>query len=114
MADATSLFWQPILKSAGRTQLELAGLQARQGQAILHWAQQMMQPQPLPDLVRLNTELWSVLTGQYMSVMPRVAAAATAASSAVTPTVLPLPKRRHDTLILLDREDESAPERRVA
>jgi hypothetical protein len=114
-ADATSLFWQPILKSVGRTQLEFAGLQAKQGQAVLHWAQQMMQPHPLPDIVRLNAELWSALTGQYMTVLPRVAAAAAAASAIVTPTVLPLPKRRHDTLILLDRDDNaSAGERRVA
>lgn len=113
-ADVTSLFWQPILKSVGRTQLEFAGLQAKQGQAVLHWAQQMMQPHPLPDVIRLNAELWSALTGQYMSVLPRVAAAAAAASGAVTSTVLPLPKRRHDTLILLDRDDASAAERRVA
>ena len=104
IADATSLLWQPILKSVGRAQLEFAGLQARQGQAVLHWAQQIIQPHPLPDMIRLNAELWSALTGQYMSVLPRVAAAAAAASGTVTPAVLPLPKRRHYSLILLDRE----------
>src|SRR5947209_3346324 len=93
-ADATSSVWQPILKSVGRTQLEFAGMQARQGQAVLHWAQQMMQPRPLPDILKSNVELWSALMGQYMSVLPRVAAAA--AASAVAPAVPPLPERHHD------------------
>ena len=114
-ADAASVFWQPILKAVGRTQLEFAGLQARQAQAVLHWAHQLMQPQSPMDLANANAQLWSAMFEQYMSSLPRVVAAVSTASG--TPAVLPLPaKRPHDTLILLDREEEvtGAPERRVA
>ena len=116
MADTTSLFWQPLLKAAGRTQLEVASLQARQARAFVHWAHRMMQPATPVDMYSAHAELWATIAGQYMESVPRVAAAVEKAAEAVTPTVLPLPARQsRDGLILLDRQSAGEPaERRVA
>ncbi len=40
----SSAIWQPFLNAIGRSQLEFASLQARQAQAVLHWAHQIVQP----------------------------------------------------------------------
>jgi hypothetical protein len=114
-ADATSCFWQPILKAVGRTHLEFAGLQARQSRALLHWTHQMMQPATPSDFFNANAQLWSTLMSDYLTAAPRVAAAVDTVADAVAPTVLRAPgKPTHDTLILLDRDDELLRERRVA
>jgi hypothetical protein len=114
-ADATSCFWQPLLKAIGRTHLEFAGLQSRQSRALLHWTHQMMQPATPSDFFNANAQLWSTLMSDYLAAAPRVAAAVETAADAVTPTVLRVPaKPIHDTLILLDRDDEVLRERRVA
>ena len=42
--DTTSFFWQPYLKAIGGSQLELAGLQARQAQAVVRWTHQVLRP----------------------------------------------------------------------
>ncbi|RUP07567.1 hypothetical protein [Hyphomicrobium sp.] len=116
MVDATSMFWQPFLKAAGRTQLEVASLQARQAQAFVHWAHRMMQPATPVDVCTAHAEFWAKITGQYIETVPRVAAAVEKAAEAVTPTVLPLPpKQKRDGLILLDRQSSGElTERRVA
>lgn len=116
MADTTSFFWQPYLKAAGRTQLEVASLHARQAQAFVHWAHRMMQPASPAEVFNAHTQFWATVAGQYIETVPRVAAAVEKAAGAVTPAVLPLPsKQMRDGLILLDRLDSGeAPERRVA
>jgi hypothetical protein len=116
MADTTSIFWQPFLKAAGRTQLEVASLQARQAQAFIHWAHRMMQPASPVDVYSAHAQFWTTIAGQYIETVPRVAAAVEKAAEAVVPTVLPLPsKQNRDGLILLDRQETSEPlERKVA
>jgi len=112
-----SMFWQPLLKAVGRSQLEVAGLQARQARAIMHWSQQVMQPASPLDLINTNAQLWQTMTEQYVDVVPRVAAAVTTATQSVAPVVLPMPgKRSRDTLVLIDRQEtpSSDLERRVA
>ncbi|SFV36902.1 hypothetical protein [Hyphomicrobium facile] len=115
-ADSTSMFWQPFLKAAGRTQLEVASLHARQAQAFVHWAHRMMQPATPVDVFSAHAHFWATVTGQYIETVPRVAAAVEKAAEAVTPKVLPLPaKPARDGLILLDRQPSGGtPERRVA
>jgi hypothetical protein len=111
--DTTSMFWQPLFKAIGRTQLEFAGLQARQAQAFVHWSHRMMQPSSPADILNANAQFWTTVTEQYIETAPRVAAAVEAATE-VPATVLALPpKQSRDTLILLDRE-EVREERRVA
>ncbi len=117
-ADATSFFWQPVLNAIGRSQLEFAGLQARQAQAVLHWAHQVVVPASPLAVINANAELWRTMTEQAMEAVPRFAAAVGAATEAVVPSIVPEPvKRARDTLILLDREEEAEPaalERKVA
>lgn len=116
--DTTSSFWQPLLKAIGRTQLELAGLQARQAQAVVHWAHEVMRPASPMDIFNANAQLWWTLAKQWNEVTPRVAAALNSAATSVAhPAVVPMPvKPSHDTLILLDRdgEGERARARKVA
>jgi hypothetical protein len=116
MADTTSVFWQPFLKAAGRTQLEVASLHARQAQAFVYWAHRMMEPATPVDVLSAHAQFWTTVTGQYIETVPRVAAAVEKAAEAVTPKVMPLlPKPARDGLILLDRQTSGEkPERRVA
>lgn len=115
-ADMTSCLWQPTLKAIGRTQLELAGLQAKQTRAVVQWAYQWMRPTTPNDFLNANALLWSTMIQQYAEVAPRMAAVVeTAAESATNPEVLQLPKKpARDTLILLDRGEVAPLERRVA
>ena len=116
-ADTTSFFWQPLLKAVGRSQLELAGLQARQAQALIHWTHQMLQPASPMDVFNANAQLWRTMTEQCVEVVPRVVAAVSSATQSVTPIALPAPvKRSRDTLILLDRAEDAdtQSQRRVA
>lgn len=116
--DTTSFFWQPYLKAIGGSQLELAGLQARQAQAVVRWAHQVLRPSSPMDMADANAQLWQTMVNNCMDAAPRVAAvASTAATQSVAPIVLPMPsKRPRDTLILLDRGEAGGEvcERRVA
>jgi len=116
-ADIASVFWQPLLKAIGRSQLELAGLQARQARAVIHWTHQILQPATPMDLLNANVQLWQTMTEQCVETVPRVVAAVGTATEAVAPIVLPAPvKRSRDTLILLDRREDAdkGSERKVA
>jgi hypothetical protein len=116
-ADMTSMFWQPLLKAVGRSQLEMASLQARQARAVMQWSQQILQPASPLDLINAHAQLWQTITEQYVDVVPRVAAAVTTVTQPVGSTVLPMPaKRPRDTLVLIDRQEKSKNglERKVA
>lgn len=115
--DTTSFFWQPYLKAIGGSQLELAGLQARQAQAVLRWTHQMLRPSSPMDAVNASAELWQTMIGNCADVAPRMVAAANTATQSVAPIVLPMPARQaRDTLVLLDREkpEPEGYERKVA
>ncbi|MET1045409.1 MAG: hypothetical protein ABWX70_01690 [Hyphomicrobium sp.] len=116
MADVTSSFWQPLLTSIGRTHLEVAGLQARQTRALVHWTHQLMRPTMPADIFRAHAEFWGTIVQDYADAAPRVAAAVeTAAEAVVAPAVVPMPVLPvRDTLILLDRDEQILPERKVA
>src|SRR5690606_27579077 len=90
MADIVSVFWQPLLKAIGRSQLEMASLQARQARTMMRWGQQVLQPASPLDLMNTNAHFWQTMTEQYVDVVPRVAAAVTTATQSVNPIVLPI------------------------
>ncbi|MBS0233381.1 MAG: hypothetical protein JSR99_07830 [Proteobacteria bacterium] len=116
-ADITSYWWQPLLKSIGRTQLEFAGLQARQTRALVHWSHRVARAMTPADYLAANAQLWETTVEQYVDAAPRVAAAVETATEAVAPpTVHTLPHAMpaRDTLILLDRGGTPEPERKVA
>jgi hypothetical protein len=117
--DTTAFYWQPLLRAVGSSQLEIAGLQARQAQAMVQWTHQMMRPGSPMDIADANARLWQTMLGNCVDAAPRVAAAASTATQSVAPIVLPLPEASsRDTLILLDRDRDSRNgaefERRVA
>lgn len=116
--NSTSFFWQPYLKAIGGSQLELAGLHARQAQAVLRWTHQMFRTSSPVEVAKVNAELWQTMIGNCTEVAPRMFAVASTATQSVAPIVLPMPaKHSRDTLILLDREPaeiESYEERKVA
>jgi len=117
--DATSLFWQPLLRAVGSSQLEIAGLQARQAQAMVHWTHQMMRFGSPIDMADANARLWQTMLGNCVDAAPRVAAAASSVTRSA-PIAFPIPAAHsRDTLILLDRErnvrgNDEALERKVA
>jgi hypothetical protein len=87
--DVTSIFWQPVLKAVGRTQLEYAALQARQARAIVAWGHQLMAPTSPFDLIHANARFWAGFMHDCADAAPRVAAAVeTAASGVVAPVVV--------------------------
>jgi hypothetical protein len=114
-ADVTSFFWQPVLTSVGRTQLELVGLQARQAQAVVHWVHEIAQPASPLALIDANFRLMVTMIEELVHGAPKIAAAINSAADSVAP-VVPMPVRKsRDTLVLLDRREESRePERKVA
>jgi hypothetical protein len=117
--DTTAFYWQPLLRAMGSSQLEIAGLQARQAQAMVQWTHQMMRPGSPMDIADANARLWQTMLGNCVDAAPRVAAAASTATQSVAPIVLPLPAApSRDTLILLDRDEDRRSgtefERRVA
>ena len=115
--DTTSFFWQPYLKAIGGSQLELAGLQARQAQAVVRWTHQVLRPSSPMEVADANAELWQTMIGNCVDAAPRMVAAASTATQSVAPIVLPMPvKQPRDTLILIDRGEArgEAFERKVA
>jgi hypothetical protein len=115
--DTTSFFWQPYLRAVGSSQLEVAGLQARQAQAFVRWAHQVMRPASPMDFAQANAQLWQAMLDNCAEAAPRVAAAANSVTRSTTSAVLTLPiQQSRDTLILLDREGpvNVEAERRVA
>jgi hypothetical protein len=113
--DMAASFWQPLLKAIGRSQLEFAGMQARQARAVMKWSHEILRPASPLDVINTNAQLWQAVTEQYVDVVPRVAAAVSTATRSVAPVVLPMPaKQSRDTLLLLDRNEGDETERKVA
>lgn len=116
--DTSSSFWQPLLKSVGRTQMEFAGYAARQGQAIVRW-QRSIAANPTPmNMFAANALYWQTVTEEFAAFAPRVADAAAHVTRAVPNfEIVPLPQRRlHDRMEIQRAPVESEIEipRRVA
>ncbi|MBA2125841.1 hypothetical protein DLM45_06325 [Hyphomicrobium methylovorum] len=112
--DTTAYFWQPLMRAVGTSQMEIAGLQARQAQALMRWTHEIMRPAPSP-MHHFNAcaELWTMMIGNCAEVAPRVAAA----GGSVAAPVVKLPvKRSRDRLVLLERDEQTGEtyERKVA
>jgi hypothetical protein len=113
--DTTSFFWQPILKAIGRSQLELAALQARQAEAMIQWTRDIMRPGSPMEILKANARLWTSFADHFAEAVPRVASAVSSATESVAPIIIPAPvKRARDKLILLERDADGTFERKVA
>lgn len=116
--DMTSSFWQPMMKSVGRSHLELASLAARQGQAVVRWQHNVAAQQNPMGVLEANAQLWQDMVAEYTSFAPRMVAAVAQASRALPAfEVVPLPERKqHDCIVIEDFvfEADTRLERRVA
>ena len=74
-ADFSALWWQPLLKGIGRSQLELAGLQSRNAQAVLQWGRAFSASRTPMDLVTANIGLWKAFADNAGEAMPKISAA---------------------------------------
>jgi hypothetical protein len=117
-ADTMAGFWQPAAKTIGRSQLEMANLSAKQGQAALTWGRTIaMSPTPA-GIMSANLQYWQSVT-EFMNESSRKLASAVAIAGPDSDPfqLLKLPvKRSHDTLVIDPSESagDSAPQRRVA
>ena len=117
-ADTMAGFWQPFAKTIGRSQLEMANLSAKQGQAALTWGRTIaMAPTPA-GIMSANLRYWQAVTDQINDSSRKLASAVATAGPQSDPfQLVRLPvKRSHDTLVIEADEtvDSSAPHRRVA
>ncbi len=118
-ADIASSFWQPWLKTVGRSQLEMASLAARQGQALFRWQRSVIAAKQPGTLIEANIQLFQEMSAEYAAFAPRMAAAVTHASRGLPAMeVVPLPQRKSRDQIIIppaaEQDEDTVLERRVA
>lgn len=108
-ADFFSSYWQPYLKSAGRWQLELAQLGAKQARAYMELNHRMARAEQPGQVSDALMDYWRDLNATYEDASRNIAAVvARAAPASVVlemPTQRPSRRRVHDTLDLVDGID---------
>ena len=114
-ADVLSSYWQPAFKSVGRSQLEFAGLAARQGQALMQWGRNVsMTPTPA-GILAANIQFWQTFAEHISESTSKMTAAFGQAAPQSDPfelVTLPV-KRVRDTIVIPGLEEQDR-ERRVA
>lgn len=119
-ADMISSIWQPMLKAAGRWQLEVAGLGVKHGQAALQLSRDLTRCMTTGDVASAHMRYWNTVTMQYSQSSQRLAASVARAqqqvpvvSEVVTLTRKP---RGHDVIELPDAAtaDPAEIDRKVA
>jgi hypothetical protein len=115
-ADLYSSMWQPLLKSVGRWQLEVAGLSVKNSQAALAWSRDVTRSWTAADAVAANVRYLEAVSSQYALSSQRLAATVTRAVDAPIPSeVVQLPvKRGHDVIELPGMADDRVLQRKVA
>jgi hypothetical protein len=106
-ADLFASMWQPMLKSVGRWQLEVAGLGVKSGQAALSWSHDVTRSWTPMDALAANVRFLEAVTAQYAQSSQRIAASVTrAVETPPLSDVVALPlKRAHDMIVLPDEAD---------
>lgn len=114
-ADMLSSFWQPVLKSAGRWHLEVAGLGIKHGQAAVKLSQDLARATSPMDAYAAHVRYWEAISSQFMQSQHRiVATTASIPGAPLTSDVVPLVvKRGHDVIELPD-DGAASPTRKVA
>ena len=75
-ADLVSSVWQPLLKSVGRWNLEVAGLGVKQTQATLQLSRDLSRCRTPGDIASANIRYWDAMTSQFALSSQRLAATA--------------------------------------
>lgn len=109
-ADMVSSFWQPLLKSVGRWQLEVSGLGMKHGQAALKLSHELARAFSPSDVYAAHVRYWEAVSSQVNQSQQRIAAATVRAAEApLTAGVVPLVAglRGHDIIKLPDDDAAS-------
>lgn len=108
-ADMASAFWQPVLKGAGRWQLEMAHLAAKQTRAGLALGHRMARTTSPQGLLEAYHDYWGEIGSFYTDASRNIATALVRAVPHAAVLELPVtPRRRHDTLDLIDDDGRRA------
>lgn len=116
-ADVFQSYWQPLYKSTGRWQLEMAQLAAKNGQTSLEYSHRIMKCRSPFEAMAETMNYWQKLSGSFAEATRNMTSAAMKAAQPVMAfDLLPLPlKRMHDTIVVPEQEEPELPfERRVA
>jgi hypothetical protein len=115
-ADIYSSLWQPMLKSVGRWQLEVAGLSVKQSQAVLAWSRDVTRCWTPADAVAANVRYLETVSSQYAQSSQRLAATVSRAveAPALSEVVQLNVKRGHDVIELPGLADDHVLPRKVA
>ena len=112
-ADLYSSVWSPFLKSAGRWQLEMSQLTAKQVRAAMTLGQKLAQSDSPDRLAQAYRAYWYDVAGYYSDASRNIATALVRAAPHTAILELPLQRQHtHDTLRLVD--DPTEPLRKVA
>ncbi|MCB1483392.1 MAG: hypothetical protein KDJ17_00700 [Hyphomicrobiaceae bacterium] len=108
-ADIASSFWQPALKAAGRWQLEIAHLAARQMRASMALGTDLLHAKSSSQLTSAYRNYWDELSHSYTEANRNISNAFSRPSGHAT--VLQMPARqRRDTLELVDGVEREIPD----
>ena len=117
--DIYMSYWQPMLKGAGRLQLELAQLAAKAGQSTLSWATNLAMSRAPADALKANLSYFEALAAHQRDSFEKMTAAI--AKAAETPPafeILKMPVRTdrdRDILVLpVDGDKANNLQRKVA
>ena len=110
-ADMVGSFWQPLLKTTGRWQLEMSHLAAKQARAAMALSQTAVRCDSPMALMQAYADYWTEVGTLVTDANRNIATALVRAAPHAAVLELPLTRpRAHDTLFI----PGSADERKVA
>jgi len=112
--DMISSFWQPYFKSAGRWQLEVAQLAAKQTRAAIELGNHLARSSKPDDISDAFRTYWGNLHASYETATRNIGTALVKAAPEAIVLAIPPRRRPHDTLELLGLEAEDLSQRKVA
>lgn len=110
-ADLVSSVWQPLLKSVGRWNLEVAGLGVKQTQAALQLSSDLARCRTPGDIASANIRYWESMTSQFAVSSQRLATTAArsvtrpATAEATDPVQLRFQARDRDLIVIPEQSD---------
>lgn len=93
--DMVSSFWQPMLKSVGRWQLEVAQAGTRQTRAAMLLGQRIVRAMGPGDVLQAYQDYWTEVGGVYSDANRNIATAMVRAAPHAAVLELPVAPRRH-------------------
>lgn len=107
-ADMVGSFWQPLLKSTGRWQLEMSHLAAKQARAAIEMSQKAARCGSPGALLQVYGDYWNEVGTLVADANRNIATALVRAAPHAAVLELPLapPRAHHDTLYIPGAGDE--------